>query len=67
VCVPAKSITSVSRTRVFDTEYSVLYEIELIPSEIAVKMVTKLVNKAAGSIFIAKYILQAQLNKIQYY
>jgi hypothetical protein len=26
-------------------------------------MVTKLVNKAAGSIFIAKYILQASKNK----
>jgi hypothetical protein len=30
-----------------------------MPSEIAVKMVTKLVSKAAGSILIAKYILQA--------
>jgi hypothetical protein len=59
VCVPANNITSVSRTRVFETEYNVSYEIELIPSEIAVKMVTKLVSNAAGSILIAKYILQA--------
>jgi hypothetical protein len=56
VCVQAKTITLVSRTRVFETEYSASYEIELIPSEIAVKIVTKLVSKATGSIFIAKYI-----------
>jgi hypothetical protein len=62
VCVPAKTITSVSRTRVFGTEYSVSYEIKLMPSEIAVKRVTKLVSKAAGSIFIAKYIF-ASLKK----
>jgi hypothetical protein len=39
-----------------------------MPSEIAVKMVTKLVNNAAGSILMAKYILQASMktqNKIK--
>jgi hypothetical protein len=33
-----------------------------MPSEIAVKMVTRLVNSAAGSILMAKYILLAQLD-----
>jgi hypothetical protein len=61
VCVPASTIISVF------TEYNVSYEIELMPSEIAVKMVTRLVNNAAGSILMAKYILQASIknSKIQ--